>query len=114
LKAPDWLSEGVKAKWDELALRLHNCGLLTDLDLDVFAAYCTAWSNCRDADEALRNKGATTEAQCGYTSVSRAVTRAKNHLAEIIELGGLLGLSPLIRTRIEVSPEGNHEDALLV
>ena len=44
LKAPDWLSEGAREKWEELALRLHNQGLLTELDLDIFAAYCTAWT----------------------------------------------------------------------
>ncbi len=34
LKAPKWLSEGAREKWNELALRLHNQGLLTELDLE--------------------------------------------------------------------------------
>ena len=113
LKAPDWLSERAQAEWDELALRLHGLGLLTEIDLDVFAAYCVTWSNWRAADELVEQEGATTVAQSGYQAVSPHVTRAKNHLAEVIKLSSLLGLSPSARTRIEASPMEAQEDDLL-
>jgi P27 family predicted phage terminase small subunit len=113
LKAPDWLSEGAREKWNELALRLHNQGLLTELDLDIFAAYCTAWANWRHAEEAIRREGPTTTAQSGYQAVSPHVTRARNHLAEVIKLSGLLGLSPSARSRIEATPEKPEEKGLL-
>jgi P27 family predicted phage terminase small subunit len=103
LKAPDWLSERATEKWNELALRLHNQGLLTELDLDTLSLYCTAWSNWRDAEEALLTEGPTTEAQSGYKAVSPHVTRSKNHVSELVKLGSLLGLSPSARIRIEVS-----------
>ena len=114
LKAPEWLSEGAREKWEELALRLHNQGLLTELDLDIFGAYCSAWSTWRDAEEAIRKEGPTTTAQSGFRAVSPHVTRARTHLAKVIKLSGLLGLNPSARTRIEVSPEGKREDELLV
>jgi P27 family predicted phage terminase small subunit len=113
LKAPEWLSEGAKAKWDELALRLHSLGLLTEIDLDVFAAYCVSWANWRDAEECIEKFGATTKVQSGYEAVSPHVTRAKNHLAEVIKLSSLLGLSPSARTRIEVRPDEKSHDELL-
>jgi P27 family predicted phage terminase small subunit len=113
LKAPDWLNERATAKWDELALRLHSLGLLTEIDLDVFAAYCVSWSNWRDAEECIQKYGATTKAQSGYEAVSPHVTRAKNHLAELIKLQNLLGLSPSARTRIEVEPEEVRKNDLL-
>ena len=113
LKAPEWLDKRAAAKWDELALRLHSLGLLTEIDLDVFAAYCVSWSNWRDAEECIQKYGATTQAQSGYEAVSPHVTRAKNHLAELIKLSGLLGLSPSARTRIEVQPEERRKDDLL-
>lgn len=113
LKPPEWLSQGARQKWDELALRLHSLGLLTEIDLDVLALYCTAWNNWRDAEEALRKYGATTKAQSGYEAVSPHVTRAKNHLAELIKLGGLLGLSPSARSRIEAAPPEDRKDELL-
>ena len=102
LIAPEWLSDGAREKWEELALRLHNLGLLTEIDLDVFSAYCVSWSNWRSAEDSVKEFGPTTTAQSGYTQVSAHVTRAKNHLAEIIKLGALLGLSPSARTRVEV------------
>jgi P27 family predicted phage terminase small subunit len=113
LKAPAWLDERATAKWDELALRLHSLGLLTEIDLDVFAAYCVSWSNWRDAEECIQKYGATTKAQSGYEAVSPHVTRAKNHLAELIKLSGLLGLSPSSRTRIGVHLDETSHDELL-
>ena len=68
LIAPDWLSDRAKEKWDELALRLHNLGLLTEIDLDVFSAYCTSWSNWRSAEDSVKEHGATTTAQWYGTS----------------------------------------------
>lgn len=114
LKAPDWLSERATTKWGELALRLHSLGLLTEIDLDVFAAYCVSWSNWRDAEECIEKYGAITKAQSGYEAVSPHVTRAKNHLAELIKLQNLLGLSPSARTRIDVSlQQAEESDGLL-
>jgi len=113
LKAPEWLSEQATAKWNELALRLHGLGLLTEIDLDVLALYCVTWDKWRGAEEALLIEGPTTTAQSGYRAVSPHVTRAKTHLAELIKLGGLLGLSPSARSRIEVAPKETQEDDLL-
>jgi len=113
LKAPDWLSQGAREKWEELALLLHSLGLLTEIDLDVFSLYCTAWANWRDAEEAVRKHGATTKAKSGYEAVSPHVTRAKNHLSELIKLSNLLGFSPSARTRITVSPETPEDEGLL-
>ena len=113
LKAPDWLSEGATQKWDELALRLHNLGLLTEVDLDTFALYCVTWANWREAEEEIRSEGPTTTAQSGYQAVSPHITRAKTHLSELIKLSGLLGLSPSARTRIEVSPPNGEGKGLL-
>lgn len=58
-------------------------------------------------------EGATTVAQSGYKAVSPHVTRAKNHLAEVIKLSSLLGLSPSARTRIETAPNQTRKDDLL-
>jgi len=113
LKAPEWLNERAKEKWDELALRLHGLGLLTEIDLDTFALYCVTWDRWREAEEAVTAKGPTTTAQSGYQAVAPHVTRAKTHLAELIKLSGLLGLSPSARTRIEVQPEERRTDDLL-
>lgn len=66
-----------------------------------------------DAEEAIEKDGATTVAQSGYRAVSPHVTRAKNHLSELIKLGGLLGLSPSSRTRIETVAEKPTGDNLL-
>jgi P27 family predicted phage terminase small subunit len=113
LKAPEWLSERATQKWDELALRLHGLGLLTEIDLDVFAMYCHTWDRWRSSEEQVEKHGAITVAQSGYEAVSPHVTRAKNHLAELMKLSGLLGLSPSARSRVEAVPQTAQRDELL-
>ncbi len=87
---------------------------LGDIHLDFPThRFAVGVANWRDAEECIQKYGATTEAQSGYEAVSPHVTRAKNHLAELIKLQNLLGLSPSARTRIEVSPQQPEDDGLL-
>lgn len=113
LKSPEWLNERAVNKWNELALRLHGMGLLTEIDLDVFSLYCFTWDKWRDAEEQVEKHGAITVAQSGYEAVSPHVTRAKNHLAELMKLSGVLGLSPSARSRVEVSAPKPADKGLL-
>jgi phage terminase small subunit len=105
LKAPDWLSEGAKAK-------MGGAGFTPALSRSAHGnrpgrvrSLLHLLEQPRDAEEAVREHGAITKAQSGYEAVSPHVIRAKNHLSELIKLSNLLGLNPSARTRITVSPE---------
>src|SRR5574341_1292196 len=41
LEPPSWLKVGARRVWDELAPPVHRQGLLTDLDVELFAHACT-------------------------------------------------------------------------
>ena len=48
-KAPDWLDEMGKEEWENLGKRLFAIGLLTTVDLSLFAGTCDNYSKYRKA-----------------------------------------------------------------
>lgn len=79
---PDWLSDGARKVWGELAPGLEDMGVLTSGDSESFAMYCTEVAAYR-ADPAGTTVGAK---------------------ALIARLGGEFGWSPATRARIAARP----------
>ena len=52
-KAPDWLDEIGKEEWKDKGSKLFRLGLLTTVDLTLFAGQCDAWSNFRKSSERI-------------------------------------------------------------
>ena len=52
-KAPDWLDEIGKEEWNDKGNRLFKLGMLTTVDLALFAGQCDNWSKYRKATERL-------------------------------------------------------------
>ena len=52
-KAPDWLDEIGKEEWNDKGKRLFVLGMLTTVDLSLFAGMCDNWSKYRKATERL-------------------------------------------------------------
>ena len=46
---PEWVKGYAIAVWKRLAPKLHTSGILTNIDRDTFAMYCTLVSAFRDA-----------------------------------------------------------------
>src|SRR2546421_647039 len=57
---PSWLDATGRAKWRELKPQLDRLGLLTEIDGDALAAYCSAWSRYQAALNRLRTADAET------------------------------------------------------
>ena len=61
---PDFLSEDAVNEWWRVAPELHALGLLTELDVAPFAAYCDAYARWITAERllsAMADKDATTK-----------------------------------------------------
>ncbi len=52
-KAPDFLSKEALAEWNRIAPDLHKVGLLTDLDIAAFAAYCQLYARFAEASKEI-------------------------------------------------------------
>lgn len=93
LAPPDYLSDGAKVVWSELAPGLHEIGWLTNLDAPSFGAFCAVAARLREV-----------EARIAVGDDAPALRRLAKELAQaVIKLGEAFGLSPLSRTRLSVA-----------
>src|SRR4051794_17589175 len=56
-RAPEHLSNEAKKEWRRAGRFLLTLGLVSDLDLAAFAAYCTAYGRWVEAEQALKTYG---------------------------------------------------------
>jgi len=65
--APDYLNPEAAAIWDKMAGELHDCGLLTSVDEDALALYCTTFARWLWAEAKLQEPPKTV-----YTMTEKA------------------------------------------
>ena len=100
---PDWLDRLAKLKWRKLAGELDRLGLLTVVDLDMFAAYCDAYSVYRRMKKIIRDNGETFTNDNGEIKRRPETTIAKEAMMQMRALAAEFGLTPSSRSRIDFS-----------
>ena len=48
---PDWLMSEAKKEWERLAELMNQMGVLTEVDMAAFAAYCQSYARWKEAQE---------------------------------------------------------------
>ena len=70
---PEWLLPEAKKEWERLADLMNQMGVLTEVDMAAFAAYCQSYARWKEAQEHIDSEGSTFETDKGcllYTSIS--------------------------------------------
>jgi P27 family predicted phage terminase small subunit len=98
-EAPSWLSLSARRIWDNIGGRLLELGLITVVDGEAFAAYCTAVSNLEEIQTALNKM---TERDTGWLILSRAGNSARD---QVWKGCARFGLTPADRVRLS-TPNG--------
>ncbi len=109
-RCPVWLDAEAKRKWKQLAPELARLGLLTALDGDALAAYCTAWADFRRAAEVLKKEGTIIEKPSGASASHPAVAQQQAALQAMRSFMALFGMDPSSRSKLHVG--GQEEDEL--
>lgn len=115
---PDYLNDYARAEWVRVAETLYSIGTLTDIDQTMLAAYCTAYSRWRHAEEDLERMAqndASTHAAVIRTKQGNLIQNpmigvANTARREMQRLAAEFGLSPSARTQIEANL--NSDDAI--
>ena len=81
---PDWLMPEAKKEWERLAKLMNQRGVLTEVDMAAFAAYCQSYARWREAQEHITSGGSTFETDKGYQ----------------LQAASEFGLTPSSRSRI--------------
>ena len=114
-RCPTWLDAYAKAAWKHLVPQLDRMGVITRIDGNALARYCTLWSRWRKAEEFIRDHGDSYLAKDSEGKVKGLKcypqVRMANQLAEqLLRLESHFGMTPSARSRIEV-PQQDEQDA---
>ena len=117
-KAPKWLSREARTEWRRLAPELEALGILTGLDMAMFAAYCAAFGKLVWAEKMIkagrkRNEdagGMITKTPTGAFQTVPYVWIYNKSLEQIRSFGSEFGLSPSSRTKIRVVKSDAEKD----
>jgi P27 family predicted phage terminase small subunit len=105
--APEFLAPYGCDEWYRIGSELHRLGLLTIVDVNVFAAYCQSYARWREAEEALARMAAKDPA--GHALLVRGsagvtpnplVKIARDAAEAMVRYAGEFGLSGASRARI--------------
>jgi P27 family predicted phage terminase small subunit len=99
---PEWLGGYAKQEWARIGPELHRIGLLTVVDVAVFAAYCQAVHHWRVAEELARKRDAAEK---------RVLLQiARQAAAAMLRFASQLGCTPVARARIGAGIGGHGPD----
>jgi P27 family predicted phage terminase small subunit len=124
-EAPDFLNLYARMEWNRVAEELFRLGLLTVVDLQPLAAYCSAYDRWRTAEETLAAIAADDPVLHGLVVKTAEGNMRRNPLVQIasdaaaamVRYAAEFGLTPASRSRISVAGSKEPESkfgALLV
>jgi len=104
-RAPSFLDKTAKKEWRRMVKELHPIGLLTNIDLTAFAAYCTTYSIWMDAVLQVQKHGPLIKAQSGFPMQSPYLQIQNKAQGEMRKWLVEFGMSPSSRSRVVATPE---------
>ncbi len=110
---PDWLPGEAKQLWNTEAPRLERLGLLCETDGDEFARYCLLSVRAKQAELEIEREGLTVDGAVKGTKVKNPMVQiARDYSAAASKIADKFGLSPVSRSRIEVSGAKDDDDPM--
>ena len=107
-ECPTWLLPAAKKEWERVAPILQELGLLTSVDVKVFAAYCQSSARYEQAEAEINEL--MIENDKGVLRPDPLITVAHTYMKKMIEAGSLLGLNPSARSRLSVDKRKSEDD----
>ena len=106
---PDWLMQEAKKEWERLAELMNQMGVLTEVDMAAFAAYCQSYARWKEAQEHITSGGSTFETDKGYQQQTPWVGIANTNQKLMLQAASEFGLTPSSRSRIIASNSQGKE-----
>ncbi len=102
LDPPAFLTGKAREKWQEMAPDLHTSGLLSRVDTDALAIYCTVYETWFEAMKQVKVLGAVIQSPNGYPIQNPYVSIANQASATMRSLQAEFGMTPSSRSRVKV------------
>ena len=101
-KCPPVLQGEAKREWRRMAKKLHDAGLLSEIDGAALTTYCLTWARLMDAEEKLRTIGAVVKTPNGWLAHSPYLAIATKATEQLVRILVEFGMTPSSRSRIHV------------
>lgn len=109
---PDWLDELGKKKWYELLTGLKPMSILSPVDADAVAVYCSLYSQVVRCQKQINETGGFIREEGRPLKSDPAVDQLTSLAARMSVLGKSLGLSPLARSKLVADPVKKEQNWL--
>ncbi len=86
--------------WSELVAELHRLGMLTAVDLQLLAAYTSAWADYVEAERTIFRYGVLTKGRDGTPVRNPALLVRNRAMDYLLRIGSEFGFSPASRPRL--------------
>jgi P27 family predicted phage terminase small subunit len=111
-EAPDFLSPYAREEWRRVIGEAHRLRLVTALDVQIFGAYCDAYSRWRTAAETIAEMaerdpvmhGQIVKTQSGGAAANPLMWICSSAAKSMLSFANELGLTPVARSRIAAGP----------
>jgi P27 family predicted phage terminase small subunit len=100
---PEWLSDLARAEWMRVGPRLEEVGLMTDIDVGVLAAYCTAWADMVVAIDKQTGKSTVIKTHNGNWIQSPFVSMIRQARADMVRYAAEMGMTPASRAGLDIN-----------
>ena len=113
-KIPVGLSAQARRIWKSLSPKLHELGLLTEVDASMFGTYCHAYGDWLELTRTLNTRGGgkiSQTTQGGYRQVIPEVGARNTAFQVMSKIGPRFGLDPSSRSGIVASSSEAPRDA---
>lgn len=111
-RCPAWLEDEAKKEWKRIAKQLENLGILTEIDMTSFAAYCQAYARWKEAEEFISQHGTIVKTPSGYWQQVPQVSIAQTYLKLMNKCCEQFGLTPSARSRIIDQNQDKQNDEM--
>ena len=91
-----------------MAELMNQMGVLTEVDMAAFAAYCQSYARWKEAEEFITQHGTMIRTPNGYLQQVPQVSIAQTNLKIMLKFWEQFGLTPSARSRI-VGGEGSSD-----
>jgi P27 family predicted phage terminase small subunit len=112
---PAFITGYAADEWWNVAVELHNLGVLTKIDCAPLAAYCYAYGQWREAAELLATmrdepvKGFVVRNGSGGPAENPLIYTARKASEAMMKYAAEFGLTPAARSRISCGSQGDDE-----
>lgn len=108
---PKHLDEDAKKEWKRAGKVLRPLGLLTEMDMMIFAAYCEAYSRWVYAVKKIQEMGYVRIGEEGAPITNPYLRVAREAYDQMIKAGIQIGMSPSSRASLKVEKPKTQDSA---